>query len=93
MSQPTCLRNFLKNKLPVFDTCCRGKPLCLPSMQGRTQGTPTVSGITGKTFLIKFLTTAEHWTGMVVSSFIQHMHSPTGEQVASCLWFLEGLKL
>ncbi|MCI5146445.1 MAG: hypothetical protein D3923_13185 [Candidatus Electrothrix sp. AR3] len=56
------LRDFSKNKLPVFDICYRGRPLCLPSMQGRTQGfAPTVSGITGKTktVLIKLLKTDE----------------------------------
>ncbi|MCI5146431.1 MAG: hypothetical protein D3923_13110 [Candidatus Electrothrix sp. AR3] len=50
------MRNFSKNKLPVFDTCCRGRSLCLPGMQGLTQGFAfTVPGITGKIFLIKLL--------------------------------------
>ncbi|MCI5145380.1 MAG: nucleotidyltransferase domain-containing protein [Candidatus Electrothrix sp. AR3] len=53
----------LKNKSPVFDRCCRGRPLCLPGMQGRTQGfAPTVPGITGKIFLIKFLTASMYCT-------------------------------
>ncbi|MCI5144181.1 MAG: hypothetical protein D3923_01340 [Candidatus Electrothrix sp. AR3] len=50
--QEASARDFQKNNRPVFDTCCRGRTLCLPGMQGRTQGFP---GITGKTFFIKFL--------------------------------------
>ncbi|MCI5120047.1 MAG: hypothetical protein D3908_02410, partial [Candidatus Electrothrix sp. AUS4] len=39
-------RNIIGNKLPFFDTGCRGRSLCLPDRQRRTQGfAPTTLGI------------------------------------------------
>ena len=50
------IRDLTRNKFPAFGTCCRGRPLCLPGMQGRSQGfAPTAPVIRGKIFPVKFL--------------------------------------